>query len=124
MSWEDIRLWGLYIIFGIQLLLQLFQLIARRHLATSAQIATLEEMIRTERGRIHDANNRLQLLEQKLGQMPDHDDINMLRDAIARLTTSTAMLTTKVDGLDRNIESLGGAVTRTEEHLIKIMGSR
>lgn len=120
MGWEDIRLWGLYVIFGVQLLLQLGQLVSRRHLATQAQIGTLEEKIRVERGRIHETNGRVGLLEQRLGQMPDHEDISALRDDIGRLTSVTTGLTTKVDGLDRNIESLGSAITRTEENVFKI----
>jgi len=124
MSWEDIRLWGLYVIFGLQLLLQLGQLISRRHLATQGQLGTLEEKIRIERGRIHETNARVVLLEQKLGQMPDHEDIAALRDDISRLTSVATGLTTKVDGLDRNIESLGGAITRTEENVFKIATER
>lgn len=120
MGWEDIRLWGLYVIFGIQLLLQLGQLVSRRHLATQAQIGTLEEKIRIERGRIHDTNSRVVLLEQKVGQMPDHEDIDALREDIGQLTSVTSGLTAQVSGLDRNIESLGSAITRTEENVFKI----
>lgn len=118
MNWDEIRLWGLYVVFGLQLIVQFIGWLARRNLATPEQLAALKDEIRTERGRIHDVVGQLRLLEQKVSQMPDHEDIARLGERIGVVDRTTARLETQVDGLEKTTTSIDVAVQRIEQHLL------
>lgn len=118
MNWDEIRLWGLYVVFGLQLVVQFIGWLARRNLATPEQLAALKDEIRTERGRIHDVVGQLRLLEQKVSQMPDHEDIARLGERIGVVDRTTARLETQVDGLEKTTTSIDVAVQRIEQHLL------
>ena len=118
MNWDEIRLWGLYVVFGLQLVVQFIGWLARRNLATPEQLAALKDEIRTERGRIHDVVGQLRLLEQKVSQMPDHEDITRLGERIGVVDRTTARLETQVDGLEKTTTSIDVAVQRIEQHLL------
>ncbi len=129
MSWEDLRIWGLYVVFGMQILVQGIGWVRRRALATPEQLAELrsdiqhlardlEEKIRVERGRIHDQNRDHRLLEQVVQGMPDHDDLQKLHTAVANLNETTGRLSERVQALDRTTTSIDNSLNRVEQHLL------
>jgi hypothetical protein len=131
MSWDEVRIWGLYVVFALQLVVQAAGWVARRSLATPEQLfalreeirtmkADLEERIRIERSRIHEANTRHSLLEQRVGSLPDYDDLKALSDSVGHLTAATAALAENVKSLDRSNEKIDAAVTRIEDTLLNM----
>jgi septal ring factor EnvC (AmiA/AmiB activator) len=65
-----------------------------------------------------DAHHRLDLLEQRVAQLPNHQDINVLADRIGSLDKAAARLEEQVNGLERTTSSIDGAVARIEQHLL------
>lgn len=118
MPWEDIRLWGLYAVFGAQLVFQFVGWLARRNLATPEQLDAVKELVRIERGRIHALQHDHNMLDQRVAQMPGHDDIGKLRDTVAQLDKTTGQLSEQVKALDRTSGTIEKSVDRIEQHLL------
>ncbi len=63
------------------------------------------------------AHHRLDLLEQRVNQLPTHDTIVDLRKDIGALKTGQAENNVKLDGVDEKIDLVRGSINRLDEYL-------
>jgi hypothetical protein len=111
MDWELALKVGQGVLVVVQAGVVVVMWAAAKHFATKDELAKA-----TALG--NDAHHRLDLLEQRMTQMPTHDDIGVLGERIGSLDQATARLSEQVKGLDRTTASIDGAVERIEQHLL------
>jgi len=63
------------------------------------------------------AHHRLDLLEQRVAQLPTHDTIVEMREDIGELRTGQAKSEVKLTGVDEKLDLLRTSVTRMDEFL-------
>lgn len=71
--------------------------------------------VATEQGA--NAHHRLDLLEQRVNQLPTHDTIVEMREDIGELRTGQAKSEVKLTGVDEKLDLLRTSVTRMDEYL-------
>lgn len=63
------------------------------------------------------AHHRLDLLEQRVGQLPTHDNMQELREDVGELKEGQARTGAKLDGMGREIGLIREAVVRVDDFL-------
>lgn len=63
------------------------------------------------------AHHRLDLLEQRVGQLPTHDTIVEMREDIGDLKTGQAESKMKLTGVDEKLDLLRESVNRMDDYL-------